>query len=203
MPMPSTKMPQRSALILLPLLLGHVAADAPLPYHYRHPGRLDHRAFRGAENPEWQRRTRRLVAAAEQSLPRYASDASAGVVSPADFGGDPSGKMDSSPAFFHAIAELLSLGGGRKNGANQTDLGGATLSLGGGVWAVSRPISIPAFYANYRIEGGTIIAHPSFGAPAAYTSRHPPEKRARLYLSTPAASSSACSLYTPKAVVGA
>merc|ERR1712205_8029 len=51
---------------------------------------------------------------------------------------------------------------GRKNGANQTDLGGATLSLAGGVWAVSRPITIPPGFANYRIQGGTIIAHPDF-----------------------------------------
>ena len=60
----------------------------------------------------------------------------------------------------------LGRAGGRKNGANQTDLGGAVLHLSGGVYAVSQPVSIPAGYANYRIEAGTIIAHPTFGTGA-------------------------------------
>lgn len=131
-----------------------------MPYHYQNPGRLDHAAF--ADQPEWQRRTRKLVSAAEQLLPYYRTTSSAGTVSPVDFGGDPSGERDSTQAFEMAISKLTSLGGGRKNGANQTDLGGATLALGGGVYAISRPIVIPAGYANYRIEDGTIIAHQSW-----------------------------------------
>lgn len=142
------------------MLMSSVTA-VPLPYHYAHPGRLNHRVFRS--NPDWQRRTLALVAAAEQAVPLYrAIPGETGVVSPGDFGGDPTGKTDSSTAFAQSIAKLLTLGGGRKNGANQTDLGGATLQLSGGVWAVSEPVAIPAGYANYRIEGGTIIAHPTF-----------------------------------------
>jgi hypothetical protein len=144
------------------IAVGRASLIPSQPYHYAHPGRLDPRAFSG--QPDWQRRARKLVALAEDQLPFFLSaEPSPGVVSPADFGGDPTGQADSSPAFFAAVAKLLSLGGGRKNGANQTDLGGATLALSGGVWAVSRPIIIPAHYANYRVEDGTIIAHPTFG----------------------------------------
>ena len=138
-----------------------------LPYHYKHPGRLDPSVFSGATNPDWQRRTRKLVAAAEMTLPLFTGDGSA-VVSPGDFGGDPTGQKDSTPAFYAAITQLLKFGGGRRNGANQTDLGGATLNLAGGVWAVSQPVSIPAYYANYRIEDGTIIAHPDFNSGEQY-----------------------------------
>lgn len=162
-------------LLLLTAALAAEAQQPRLPYHYRHPGRLDHSLFRGALRadgsaaPDWQRRTRSLVASAEALVPLYRADDSSGagapgVVSPADFGGDATGQRDSTQAFASAIAKLTELGGGRKNGANQTDLGGATLSLGGGVWAISQPVSIPAGYANYRIEDGTIIAHESFGS---------------------------------------
>jgi len=140
------------------------AASSAQPYHYAHPGRLHPDAFQG--HPDWQRRTRKLVAAAEQQLALPGSGAGAGsggIVSPADFGGDPTGARDSTQAMSMAVSKLLTLGGGRKNGANQTDLGGATLTLEGGVWAISRPVSIPAGYANYRIEDGTIIAHDTFG----------------------------------------
>ena len=100
------------------LLFVVCACAGTVPYHYSNPGRLDHRVFRS--NPEWQRRTRKLVAAAEQQVPLYRADVSAGIVTPGDFGGDPTGSNDSSPAFAAAVAKLLTLGGGRKNGANQT-----------------------------------------------------------------------------------
>ena len=32
----------------------------------------------------------------------------------------------------------------------------------------SHPISIPAYYANYRVEGGTIIAHQDFNSGEQY-----------------------------------
>lgn len=134
---------------------------AEMPLHYLRPGRLDPGSFAG--HPEWQRRTRKLVAAAEQQLPVYRAASDATLIDPTDFGADPSGERDSTQAFELAIAKLLTLGGGRKNGANQTDLGGAVLHLSGGVFAVSQPVSVPAGYANYRIEEGTIIAHTTFG----------------------------------------
>ena len=144
------------------LAIGAATALAEkLPHHYANPGRLSHHVFQGKS--QWQRRTRQLVARAEQQVALYSVVAdNSGIISPLDFGGDPTGQTDSTPAFSAAVAHLITLGGGRKNGANQTDLGGATLSLGGGVWAVSAPIMIPEGYANYRIHDGTIIAHPSF-----------------------------------------
>ena len=38
------------------------------------------------------------------------------------------------------------------------DLGGATLDLGGGVYAVSRTLLVPQGYANYKVQDGTFIA---------------------------------------------
>ena len=140
------------------------APAPPVPLRYLRPGRLDHRSFDG--QPEWQRRTRKLVAAAEAALPLYRAAPGAPAVNPADFGADATGLRDSTQAFGLAVKKLLSMGGGRKNGANQTDLGGAVLDLGGGVFAVSQPIAIPSGYANYRVERGTIIAHSTFGTGA-------------------------------------
>ena len=39
-----------------------------------------------------------------------------------------------------------------------SDLGGATLDLGGGVYAVSRTLLVPQGYANYKVQDGTFIA---------------------------------------------
>ena len=90
--------PARAAMMRLivsaVVLTGAGASDSgngkpaiKLPYHYKHPGRLDPSVFSGATNPDWQRRTRKLVAAAEMMLPLFTGDGSA-VVSPGDFGGD-------------------------------------------------------------------------------------------------------------------
>ncbi len=48
------------------------------------------------------------------------------------------------------------------------DLGGATLDLHGGVYAISGPVAIPAFYGNFRIiDGGWGVMHAgSAGDPA-------------------------------------
>eukprot|EP01052_Picozoa_sp_SAG31_P038559 SAG31_NODE_5177_length_2679_cov_7.157429_1_plen_189_part_00 len=173
------------ALISLAVAATCAAEQKPLDltaHHFTHPGRLSSTRFAG--KPEWQRRAAQLGAAAEAQLV-YGRKASASVATilPSEFGADPTGDRDSSEAFDLAIRKLLACGGGRRNGANQTDLGGATLNLAGGaqpgvrcnlqqlslsiawfsgVYAVSRPVSIPAHYANYRIEDGSIIAHRDF-----------------------------------------
>ena len=149
--------------VLCSVSFGSVASETPsvLPHHYANPGRIDPSVFRG--QPDWQRRTRRLVSRAEQQLPFYGQPNPSGIVSVTDFGADPTGGEDSTQAFAAAVKKLLTLGGGRKNAANQTDLGGAILSLDGGVFSISNPVAIPAGYANYRVERGTLIAHENFG----------------------------------------
>lgn len=88
-------------------------------------------------------------------------------VSPADFGGDPTGESDSSAAFKEAVSVLRRLcrpaadpnPGSRPE---RLDCGGAELSLRGGWFAVSEPVRIPAGMGNLWLRGGTISALPNF-----------------------------------------
>eukprot|EP00966_Prymnesium_polylepis_P233946 5411340-Prymnesium_polylepis.1 len=52
--------------------------------------------------------------------------------------------------------------GTRKTLEGFLDLGGATLDLAGGTFLLTRPITFPGGYANYRIEGGTLVAAGKF-----------------------------------------
>ena len=95
--------------------------------------------------------------------PLLESDATTSILRPTDFGADPTGTNDSSPAFSSAMAKLLSQRGGRKTMAsNITDLGGATLDLSGGTYLISVPIVIPPGFGNAQIVRGTLRAASSF-----------------------------------------
>ena len=86
-------------------------------------------------------------------------------ISPVDFGADPTGAADSSPAFARALAVLLSRNAtGGTLGAGIADLGGATLALGGGVYSLSAPLVIPPLVGNLRVAGGTLRAGAGFPA---------------------------------------
>jgi hypothetical protein len=93
-------------------------------------------------------------------------DTDASILRPTDFGADPTGATDSSPAFASAVAKLLAQrGSDRKTMAsNITDLGGATLDLSGGTYLISTPIVIPPGFGNAQIVRGTLRAAPSFPA---------------------------------------
>lgn len=60
-----------------------------------------------------------------------------GWIDPADYGGDPTGRRDSSDAFDRAVAELLTRNtSGSVAGSGTVDLGGARIFLGGGDYQV-------------------------------------------------------------------
>eukprot|EP00756_Hemistasia_phaeocysticola_P065569 Hpha_TRINITY_DN8639_c0_g1::TRINITY_DN8639_c0_g1_i1::g.168623::m.168623 len=79
---------------------------------------------------------------------------------PADFGGDPSGEKDSTDAVRAAIAAMLLASNTTTSGI--TDLGGATLNLGGGVFTVSGTVHVKTGYGNYGVCCGVLRASPSF-----------------------------------------
>lgn len=81
-----------------------------------------------------------------------------------DFGADPTCGEDSSEAFDAAVQAALAHDNGRGMGAGGKirDLGGVTINLQGGDYLISRPISIPEFFGNFRIVGGTLRAGPTF-----------------------------------------
>ena len=95
--------------------------------------------------------------------PDYNVAPAPGSIFPGDFGGDPTGKVDSSDAFDAAIKALLARNSsGRHMAGRLTDLGGAHIDLRGGDFQISRPIVFPHGYGNFGIRGGTIRAGPLF-----------------------------------------
>ena len=93
-----------------------------------------------------------------------APPAGAHVFSPLDFGADPSGATDSTAAVAAALAALLNASApyGQHGDKWMRDAGDAVLDLEGGMYLVSAPLEIPANFANFAVQRGSIIASPSF-----------------------------------------
>uniref|UniRef100_A0A6B2L5B9 Rhamnogalacturonase A/B/Epimerase-like pectate lyase domain-containing protein n=1 Tax=Arcella intermedia TaxID=1963864 RepID=A0A6B2L5B9_9EUKA len=81
---------------------------------------------------------------------------------PTDFGADPTGKTDSTTAFSAVVKALLAKDTGHKLADGITDLGGATVDLGGGDYLISQPIVIPVYYGNFHFKSGTLRASSAF-----------------------------------------
>ena len=80
-----------------------------------------------------------------------------------DFGADPTTHNDSSPAFDRALAHAInSRNASRSMARHILDLGGVTLSLQGGDYLLTRPLSIPTGIGNLKVTGGTLRAASSF-----------------------------------------
>uniref|UniRef100_A0A0G4GRI1 Right handed beta helix domain-containing protein n=1 Tax=Chromera velia CCMP2878 TaxID=1169474 RepID=A0A0G4GRI1_9ALVE len=81
-----------------------------------------------------------------------------------EYGGDPSGLQDSSDAVEKLLHDLVS--GSQENPQwmidNITDLQGAVISLDGGQFLLSRPLSIPRWTGNVFVENGKLLASPDF-----------------------------------------
>eukprot|EP00656_Telonema_subtile_P028136 TRINITY_DN3040_c0_g1_i6.p1 TRINITY_DN3040_c0_g1~~TRINITY_DN3040_c0_g1_i6.p1 ORF type:complete len:415 (+),score=70.14 TRINITY_DN3040_c0_g1_i6:131-1375(+) len=80
-----------------------------------------------------------------------------------DYGGDPTGRTDSTTAMLAAVAAVLQHDVGRM-ADNITNLGGATLDLRGGEYLISSPVIIPKLTGNVRVRGGSLKASSSFPA---------------------------------------
>ena len=111
--------------------------------------------------PPLRRRLRQTVASCAQ--------ASAGIVDVSRYA-DPTGSTDAAPGLRRAIVELLKgsqLPSERADfnlWSNVTDLSGRVLELSGGEYLLESPLEIPAGYGNFKIQGGTLRAGPSFPA---------------------------------------
>lgn len=88
------------------------------------------------------------------------------LVSPIDYGADPTGQEDSTPAFTQLMKDLLQSTTTpphrRPMAANITNLGGITLDLQGGMYLISQPIVIPPYYGNLHIINGSFQASSEF-----------------------------------------
>jgi hypothetical protein len=87
-------------------------------------------------------------------------------LNPADFGGDPTGRVDSTAAFAALCARLFNASGraGNRMASHITNFGGATLDLAGGEFLISAPLVVPVLVGNVRITGGTLRASQTFPA---------------------------------------
>ena len=159
-------------LILLVLVLyswldGGVTAA--VPYYYEHPGRMRARDFSTLRHRRHASRLLRMALPLPDSSSSedHAESSSSSVVSPFSFSADGSGKSDDSIALRRSIAALIRLGTGTRDKQGRVDLGGAVLDLEGGIFSVSSTVHIPAGYANFRVQRGTLVARANFSSDVA------------------------------------
>ncbi|CAL0334920.1 unnamed protein product [Lupinus luteus] len=88
---------------------------------------------------------------------------SVGVVYPAGYGADPTGKNDSSDAILNAIGDAFKIESGLELMPGVKDLGGVVIDLQGGSYKISKPITFPSSGGgNVVVKGGTLRASDSF-----------------------------------------
>ncbi|CAL0334919.1 unnamed protein product [Lupinus luteus] len=88
---------------------------------------------------------------------------SVGVVYPAGYGADPTGKNDSSDAILNAIGDAFKIESGLELMPGVKDLGGVVIDLQGGSYKISKPITFPSSGGgNVVVKGGTLRASNSF-----------------------------------------
>jgi hypothetical protein len=94
-------------------------------------------------------------------------------VTPASFGGDPTGRKDSWAALNASLTfclnqSKLSPNGNFPgdtsfdNGHAIRDMGGCSIDLGGGEYRISRPLVLPEYNANMQFGHGSLVASPDF-----------------------------------------
>ena len=84
-------------------------------------------------------------------------------VSPTQWGGDPTGKVDSSQAVQAALAFCVNRSRHTAHGDFPTtarDGGGCTVDLEGGEYLISATLRIPAYTSNMQIARGSLVANP-------------------------------------------
>jgi len=87
------------------------------------------------------------------------------LITPEAFGGDPTGKTDSTAALLSCVGAVLARDRATAPMASGIrDLGGATIDLGGGTFNISAPLVFPELVGNFQIVRGTLRAGPGFPA---------------------------------------
>ena len=96
-------------------------------------------------------------------------------VTPAQFGGDPTGRVDSWAALDRAIGHCLNQSALSPNGyfpgedsspsfGPIRDMGGCFVDLDGGEYRISKPLILPEMNANMQFGYGSLVASPDFVA---------------------------------------
>lgn len=96
-----------------------------------------------------------------------AAPAAPPIITPAMFGADPTGRVDSTSAMQLAVEAVLNCSTTRANQSMAipvADLGGATLDLQGGTYLVSQPLHFPSGTGNFQIVSGTLRVTKAFPA---------------------------------------
>ena len=94
-------------------------------------------------------------------------------VTPAQFGGDPTGQKDSWAAINTAIQHCLNQSSLSPNGyfpgdgtvpqfGPIRDMGGCEVDLAGGEYRISKPLFLPEMNANMQFGHGSLVASPTF-----------------------------------------
>merc|ERR1711871_1423452 len=98
--------------------------------------------------------------ACSSHLPRGSRYQSKTIISPTDFGADPTGRKDSTLGIQQAVSALLKQCDGSERARHYmakgiADCGGVVMDLSGGEFLISEPIVIPPGVGNININGGT------------------------------------------------
>ena len=113
-------------------------------------------------------RMRHRAVMASWKAPTEPAASASGVVSPIDFGADPTGVKDSTAAFTAAMAAVMAHNtSGHSLSDGIVDLGGVVLDLQGGDYLLSAPLVVPQYAGNMRIIDGTLRASKTF-PPSSY-----------------------------------
>ena len=84
---------------------------------------------------------------------------------PEEYGGDPTGSMDSTAAVKAAVEALLNRTASSipPMASGIVNVGGASLDLAGGAYLISQPVQVPSYVGNFHIGGGgTLLASKTF-----------------------------------------
>ena len=146
------------------LLLAAAAAApppaAPAPPRVRQVDRLsDAQRFPRDMHPRTRARHARVMSAWRAPLIAAGSP----LITPVDYGADPTGVADSTAAFAAAVAAMVARNTSGHHMADcVVDLGGVVLDLQGGDYLLSAPLAIPQCVGNLRIVDGSLRASPTF-----------------------------------------
>lgn len=145
-------------LTIYAMLLGVGAASSRAPYHPGHKV-LPHLP-RALKN-----RLRRLRSPLLAPFDADALDEGRGLrVTPAAYGGDPTGQRDSTAALLKALEYCINASSfhpDRTFPDGAGDAGGCTVDLDGGEYLLSQTLVIPTYVSNVRIQKGSLVAHAS------------------------------------------
>ena len=125
-------------LTLLHCTLSISQTETKIPFHHEFPGFINSGSFKKVHQRQ---KIDQIRTTAVQTLNSYSQFTTIShVLSPIAFGGDPSGKNDSTIAIKKTISAMLELSD-YKDLQGRIDLGGAVLDFGGGIYLIYQKAS--------------------------------------------------------------